>query len=117
MTTTPTIYRAQHQANLPDDQDEEDPAIIDIGMGRYVVVYSRLVAADGTIDLVTRSVSAAGVVGAELPLINSPAAVRNADVDVLANGRDIVVFEQADNGTLTDFDPWFFIRDQPVVWF
>ena len=40
MATTPTIHIAQHQANLTDAGSQSDPAIVDIGMGRYIVVWT-----------------------------------------------------------------------------
>jgi FG-GAP-like repeat len=47
MTTTPKIWRATQQANFTDAGDQFDPAIVDIGSGRYVAVWTEAV--DGPI--------------------------------------------------------------------
>ncbi|SDB03770.1 calcium-binding protein [Bauldia litoralis] len=39
MVDTPTVWKPQHQVNTADTGDQEDPIAIDIGMGRYVVVW------------------------------------------------------------------------------
>jgi len=40
MTTTPKVWRATQQANFTDAGDQSDPQIVDIGSGRYVVVWT-----------------------------------------------------------------------------
>jgi hypothetical protein len=40
MTTTPKVWRATQQANFTDAGDQSDPHIVDIGSGRYVVVWT-----------------------------------------------------------------------------
>src|SRR6266511_206424 len=47
MTTTPKVWRATQQANFTDAGDQFDPAIVDIGSGRYVAVWTEAV--DGPI--------------------------------------------------------------------
>lgn len=64
MTTTPDIWKAQTQANLTDIGDQTDPAILDIGQGRYVVVWTEasngiIATAPGT-DLVGQIFDALG---------------------------------------------------------
>ena len=41
MTTTPRVSTAIHQANLTDASAQQDPAIVDIGAGRYIVVWTQ----------------------------------------------------------------------------
>ncbi len=48
MTTTPRVSTAIHQANLSDAGAQQDPAIVDIGAGRYIVVWTRLPVARST---------------------------------------------------------------------
>src|SRR6266516_1580816 len=40
MTTTPKVWRATQQANFTDAGDQSDPQIVDIGSGRYVMVWT-----------------------------------------------------------------------------
>jgi hypothetical protein len=40
MTTTPKVWRATQQANFTDAGIQIDPAIADIGSGRYVAVWT-----------------------------------------------------------------------------
>jgi FG-GAP-like repeat len=40
MITTPKVWRATQQANFTDAGDQSDPQIVDIGSGRYVVVWT-----------------------------------------------------------------------------
>lgn len=39
MVDTPTVWKPLHQVNTGDTGDQEDPIAIDIGMGRYVVIW------------------------------------------------------------------------------
>ena len=79
--------------------------------GSFLVAYNRFVAFDGTTDLKGVIVSSAGIAGPEFFLFSSTDASRNADIDVLANGNYVVVFEDADNATFVDWDPQFLIRN------
>jgi hypothetical protein len=83
--------------------------------GSYLVAYNRLVSADGTSDVVGRIVSAAGVVGAEFDIFDSSDFAADPDIDVLSNGNYVIVFRDADDATLTDYDPQFQIRNASGV--
>jgi hypothetical protein len=39
MTTTPKVWRATQQANFTDTGVQQLPSVVDIGSGRYVVVW------------------------------------------------------------------------------
>jgi Ca2+-binding RTX toxin-like protein len=42
VTTTPTIWEPLHQANPTDAGNQSDLAVVDIGLGRYIVVWTEL---------------------------------------------------------------------------
>jgi Ca2+-binding RTX toxin-like protein len=42
VTTTPTIWKTQHQGNPTDAGNQLDLALVDIGLGRYVAVWTEL---------------------------------------------------------------------------
>ena len=78
----------------------------------HLVAYNRQnVSGDGSTDVVGRIANSAGTYLGEFSLFNSADVARNPDVDVLTNGNYVVVFEDADDATLTDFDPQFTIRN------
>ena len=75
--------------------------------GSYLVAYDRYDASDDTTDVVGRTVNAAGTVSGEFTIFNSADAAADPNVAVLSNGKYVVVFADADDDTLSDFDPQF----------
>ena len=78
----------------------------------HLVAYNRTrVSGDFTTDIVGKIANAAGTYGAEFSIFNSDDVARNPDVDVLSSGNYVVMFEDADDTTQSDFDPQFTIRN------
>jgi FG-GAP-like repeat len=103
MTTTPKVWRATQQANFTDAGDQSDPHIVDIGSGRYVVVWTE--AAGGPIataagsDLVGQIFDARGNrIGTEFRANFSFFAdnEQNAALDTRPSGGFVMVYTDTD---------------------
>jgi hypothetical protein len=103
MTTTPKVWRATQQANFTDAGDQSDPHIVDIGSGRYVVVWTE--AAGGPIataagsDLVGQIFDARGNrIGTEFRANVSFFAdnEQNAALDTRPSGGFVMVYTDTD---------------------
>jgi Ca2+-binding RTX toxin-like protein len=113
MVNTPTIWKAQYRLNHTDTGHQFDPDLIDIGMGRYLVVWTE---SDGPIgtsngsDLVGQIFDAKGQrVGDEFQ-INHNFFVDNEQDAALATrpgGGFVMVYEDTDsNGTAIASDTY-----------
>ena len=103
MTTTPKVWRATQQANFTDAGDQSDPQIVDIGSGRYVMVWTE--AAGGPIatapgsDLVGQIFDARGnLIGGEFRANFSffSDTEQNAALDSRPGGGFVMVYTDTD---------------------
>ncbi len=103
MTTTPKVWRATQQANFTDAGDQSDPQIVDIGSGRYVMVWTE--AAGGPIatapgsDLVGQIFDARGnLIGGEFRANFSFFSdnEQNAALDSRPGGGFVMVYTDTD---------------------
>ena len=103
MTTTPTIWETLHQANGTDAGDQSDLAVVDIGLGRFIVAWTEqsggpigIAAGD---DIVGQIFDAEGnAIGGEFQL-NIDWNVDNEDNPALASrpgGGFVMVYEDTD---------------------
>lgn len=105
MVDTPTVWKPQHQVNTTDAGEQQNPVAIDIGMGRYVVIWDE--AAGGPIgtslgiDLVGQIFDARGnPIGSEFQ-VNQDFHVDDEKDAALASrpgGGFVVVYEDTDVG-------------------
>ena len=103
MVNTPTIWKARYQLNHTDTGNQTDPDIVDIGMGRYVAVWTEssggpIGTANGT-DLVGQIFDAEGHrVGSEFQ-VNFNYKIDNESNAALATRPDggfVMVYEDTD---------------------
>jgi Ca2+-binding RTX toxin-like protein len=104
-TTTPTVYELQFRANATEAGVQSDPAIIDIGMGRYLVVWDETNGPIGTspgADIVGQVYDALGNrVGPEIQLNSTwtDDDEFNAALASRPGGGAIMVYQDRDNAT------------------
>lgn len=108
MVDTPAIWKPQHQVNLTDTDDQDMPAVISIGGGRYLVAWKEddggtVVPGNGD-DIVGQIFDALGnPIGAEFQLNQSFIANNQLDVAVAGRlGGGFVVVYVDDDGGATD---------------